>query len=142
MTALGLLPRRMRSVRACSRRAGSMFQERGLLSTKTGVAADVLLEGLEVGAGGGDPVGAEGLVDEVELAAAHVRGREVEAGLVAHGEVLLRGRSVSRMRRMSVQRLQWSRYARFSATFFGQSTASLYFWGSAGAASSASSSRK
>ena len=57
-----------------------MFQERGSLSTNTGVAADLLLEGLEVGAGWGDPVGAEGLVDEVELAAAHVRGREGEAG--------------------------------------------------------------
>ena len=80
MTALGLAPRRMRSVRVSSRRAGSMFQERGSLSTNTGVAADLLLEGLEVGAGWGDPVGAEGLVDEVELAAAHVGGREVEAG--------------------------------------------------------------
>ena len=119
-----------------------MFQERGSLSTKTGVAADLLLEGLEVGAGGGDPVGAEGLVDEVKLAAAHVGGREVEAGRFAHGEVLFRGRSVSTMSRMSVQRLQWSRYARFSCTFFGQSTVSLYFWGSAVAASSASSSRK
>ena len=38
MTALGLVPRPMRSVRACSSRAGSMFQERGWLSTKTGVA--------------------------------------------------------------------------------------------------------
>src|SRR3990170_412912 len=105
MTALGLVPRRMRSVRACSSRAGSMFPDRGSLSANTGVAADLLLEGVEVGAGGSDPVGAEGLVDEVQLAPAHVRGREVEAGLVAHGEVLLRGRSVSRMRRMSGQRL-------------------------------------
>ena len=54
MTAFGLVPRRMRSVRACSSRAGSMFQERGSLSTNTGVAADLLLEGLEVGAGGGE----------------------------------------------------------------------------------------
>ncbi|MDP3936631.1 MAG: hypothetical protein Q8R92_00670, partial [Deltaproteobacteria bacterium] len=71
-----------------------MFQERGSLSTNTGVApgglrgagvaADLLLEGLEVGAGGGDPVGAEGLVDEVQLAPAHVRRREVEAGRGAH----------------------------------------------------------
>ena len=53
-----------------------MFQERGSLSTKTGVAADLLLEGLKGGAGGGDPVGAEGLVDEVELAPAHVGGGE------------------------------------------------------------------
>src|SRR3990167_6714721 len=80
MTAFGLVPRRMRSVRACSGRAGSMFQERGSLSTNTGVAADLPLEGLDVGAGGGDPVGAEGLVDEVQLAAAHVGWREVEAG--------------------------------------------------------------
>src|SRR3989338_4086444 len=122
MTAFGLVPRRMRSVRASSSRVGSMFHDRGSLSTNTGVAPGLLLEGLEVGAGGGDPVGAEGLVDEVGPAPAHMRGREVEAGLVAHGEVLLRGRSVSRMRRMSVQRLQWSRYARFRATFFGQST--------------------
>jgi len=38
------------------------------------------------------------------------------------------------MTRMSVQRLQSSRYARFSCTFFGQITVSLYPCGSAVAA--------
>jgi len=59
-----------------------------------GVAADLLLEGLEVGAGGGDPVGAEGLVDEVQLVPAHVGGREVEAGRGAHAALLRRTGSV------------------------------------------------
>ena len=45
-----------------------------------GVAADLLLEGLKGGAGGGDPVGAEGLVDEVELAPAHVGGARGRGG--------------------------------------------------------------
>ena len=94
MTALGLVPRRMLSVRACSSRAGSMFPDRGSLSANTGVAADLLLEGVEVGAGGGDPVGAEGLVDEVQLAPAHVRGRKVEAGRSAHAALLRRTRPV------------------------------------------------
>ena len=94
MTALGLLPRRMRSVRACSSRAGSMFPDRGSLSANTGVAPGLLLEGLEVGAGGGDPVGAKGLVDEVQLAPAHVRGREVDAGRGAHAALQRRTGSV------------------------------------------------
>ena len=36
-------------------------------------------EGLEVGVGGGDPVGADGLGDEVQLGPAHVRRRKVDA---------------------------------------------------------------
>src|SRR3990167_8050977 len=78
MTALGLLPRRLRSPRACSRRAGSMFQERGSLSTNTGVAADLLLEGVEVGAGGGD-AGIGGGSDRVAGVGAGAHGAELDA---------------------------------------------------------------
>ena len=55
-----------------------MFQERGSLSTNTGVAADLLLEGLEVGAGGGDPrIAGRGY--QARGIGAHARGAELDA---------------------------------------------------------------
>ena len=55
-----------------------MFQERGSLSTNTGVAADLLLEGVEVGAGGGD-AGIGGGSDRVAGVGAGAHGAELDA---------------------------------------------------------------
>ena len=55
-----------------------MFQERGSLSTNTGVAGDLLLEGVEVGAGGGD-AGIGGGSDRVAGVGAGAHGAELDA---------------------------------------------------------------